>query len=316
MIAAVAERMIARDLTDAVLARQLAFARWGPTGFHCDRCGHDQGWHLAGSRPRVFQCKKCRKPRSVTARTVMHGSKLPLRVWFARGELHEAGELPTSSAFAEEHEIAVSSAWHLNQRFMAAIDLGHPEHTEFGGHFVLEHLRCRRPQPTPALPADAPSYFHETWARFLDRTERPPLRNAVGVGPGGKEMVLLDACASPAAIRRMNSQPLVINFAANHIGFDRYLRAVIERKLGTVSLRWLSRYVRCVLALWSRKVDHRIRPVEWLGAVLAGPPRALPALRDAAISAARSASTPAGSPRSGPTSRDPRPRARSSAPTA
>ena len=57
----------------------LAEARW-PAGFVCPACGHGKGWKLAG-KARRFECAGCAKQTSVTAGTVMHGSKLPLAVW-------------------------------------------------------------------------------------------------------------------------------------------------------------------------------------------------------------------------------------------
>ena len=61
-------------------AAWLAEARW-PHGFVCPACGHTKGWRLAG-RAWMVECAGCHKQTSVTAGTVMHGSKLPLTVWF------------------------------------------------------------------------------------------------------------------------------------------------------------------------------------------------------------------------------------------
>jgi hypothetical protein len=61
-------------------AAYLADARW-PDGFRCPSCGHDKGWQLS-SKAFTRECAACGKQTSVTAGTVMHGSKLPLTVWF------------------------------------------------------------------------------------------------------------------------------------------------------------------------------------------------------------------------------------------
>ena len=58
----------------------LADTRW-PNGFRCPECGHDKGWGLA-TKAFTWECALCGKQTSVTAGTVMHGSKLPLTVWF------------------------------------------------------------------------------------------------------------------------------------------------------------------------------------------------------------------------------------------
>jgi hypothetical protein len=65
---------------EAACASHLAAARW-PGGFRCPCCGHGKGWELA-IKTYTWECASCGKQTSVTAGTVMHGSKLPLTVWF------------------------------------------------------------------------------------------------------------------------------------------------------------------------------------------------------------------------------------------
>lgn len=65
---------------DAACAAWLAARRW-PDGFVCPACGHAKGWALA-TKAHTFECARCHKQTSVTAGTVMHGSKLPLTIWF------------------------------------------------------------------------------------------------------------------------------------------------------------------------------------------------------------------------------------------
>jgi len=61
-------------------AAYLAAARW-PDGFRCPACGRDKGWELI-TKPFTWECAGCGRQTSVTAGTVMHGSKLALTVWF------------------------------------------------------------------------------------------------------------------------------------------------------------------------------------------------------------------------------------------
>jgi transposase-like protein len=53
--------------------------RW-PHGFVCPNCGHDVGYRL--SNRRLFQCAVCRRQTSVTAGTIFHKTRTPLRHWF------------------------------------------------------------------------------------------------------------------------------------------------------------------------------------------------------------------------------------------
>jgi transposase-like protein len=52
--------------------------RW-PRGFVCPRCG-SRGSHFVQTRC-LEQCRRCRYQASVTAGTVLHGTRVPLRVW-------------------------------------------------------------------------------------------------------------------------------------------------------------------------------------------------------------------------------------------
>jgi hypothetical protein len=65
---------------EAACAAWLAAARW-PDSFRCPVCGHDHAWEL-DTKAWTYECAKCRRQTSITAGTVMHGSKLPLTVWF------------------------------------------------------------------------------------------------------------------------------------------------------------------------------------------------------------------------------------------
>jgi transposase-like protein len=53
--------------------------RW-PKGFRCPRCGHGRSYRI--EMRRLEQCVRCRYQASLTAGTVLHRSRLPLRVWF------------------------------------------------------------------------------------------------------------------------------------------------------------------------------------------------------------------------------------------
>ncbi len=65
---------------EACCAEYLAKLRW-PDGFRCPACGHDHAWSLQ-TKAWTYECSKCHRQTSVTAATVMHGSKLSLTTWF------------------------------------------------------------------------------------------------------------------------------------------------------------------------------------------------------------------------------------------
>lgn len=53
--------------------------RW-PEGFVCPRCGHGESYWIADRR--LDQCRRCRYQASVTAGTIFHRTRVPLRIWF------------------------------------------------------------------------------------------------------------------------------------------------------------------------------------------------------------------------------------------
>lgn len=69
-----------RFADDEACAAWLFAARW-PSGFRCPDCGHAKGW-AHGGKAFTYECAACGKQTSVTAGTLLHGSKLPLIVWF------------------------------------------------------------------------------------------------------------------------------------------------------------------------------------------------------------------------------------------
>ena len=66
---------------EAACIAALAELRW-PDGFLCAGCAGRTAYQLA-SRPRVFECAGCGQQHSVTAGTVFHRTRTPLRKWFA-----------------------------------------------------------------------------------------------------------------------------------------------------------------------------------------------------------------------------------------
>ena len=64
--------------------RYLVESRW-PHGYACPRCGHDEAYDLTSRR--LLKCKKCKYQASVTAGTVLHGTRLSLRDWFGAAYL-------------------------------------------------------------------------------------------------------------------------------------------------------------------------------------------------------------------------------------
>lgn len=90
--------------TDAACLDYLIRVRW-PEGFECPRCGHRFAWSLGR---KLFRCRRCRLEASVTAGTVMHGTRLPLRHWFWAAHLMST-LTPGISALQLQRQIGLKS---------------------------------------------------------------------------------------------------------------------------------------------------------------------------------------------------------------
>jgi transposase-like protein len=64
--------------TDEACRNYLFELRW-PEGFTCPLCANRGAWTMSGH---LFRCQTCRRDVSVTADTIFHRSRLPLRTWF------------------------------------------------------------------------------------------------------------------------------------------------------------------------------------------------------------------------------------------
>ena len=67
-----------RFSSEAACREYLFGVRWA-NGWRCPRCGVKQGWPNAR---RLIECRECGHQSSLTAGTVFHGTKRPLRLWF------------------------------------------------------------------------------------------------------------------------------------------------------------------------------------------------------------------------------------------
>jgi len=95
--------------------RLLLDRRW-PDGFVCPKCGGRVG-DMLKSRAYTYECRGCGRQTSVTAGTIMHRTKLPLRIWFWAAHLmatHSNGM--SARQLATQMGIAYSSAWLLEQK--------------------------------------------------------------------------------------------------------------------------------------------------------------------------------------------------------
>ena len=105
---------------DAACLEYLAASRW-PDGYRCPACGGERAWVL--ERRHLWECARCHHQASVTAGTVMHGTRTPLRLWFWSAYL-VATHTPGISAKQLQRQLGLrryETAWLMLQKLRRAM---------------------------------------------------------------------------------------------------------------------------------------------------------------------------------------------------
>ncbi len=106
--------------------KALRQVRW-PHGFRCPRCSHRRSYPIA--KRRLEQCQRCGYQASVTAGTVFHKTRVPLRIWFL-GIFFVARHKQGISALQFQRDTGLGSyqtAWTLLHKVRSAL-WHRPEH--------------------------------------------------------------------------------------------------------------------------------------------------------------------------------------------
>ena len=109
-----------RFATEDACREYLFASRW-PEGFVCPRCGGARAG--AETRRHLWVCTACGHQTSVTAGTVMHGTRTPLRLWFWAAYL-VATHHPGISAKQLQRQLGLSryeTAWLILQKLRRAM---------------------------------------------------------------------------------------------------------------------------------------------------------------------------------------------------
>lgn len=110
---------IERFATEEACAEYLAALRW-PEGFVCPACGARKGWPTA--RGTIF-CAACERQTSLTAGTILHKTRVPLRSWLL-GMWLVCTQKTGLSAAGLQRELGLGSyrtAWLMLQKLREAM---------------------------------------------------------------------------------------------------------------------------------------------------------------------------------------------------
>ncbi len=100
--------------------RYLAASRW-PEGFRCPRCAGTGALELPARV--LWRCRACSQDTSVTAGTILHGTRMPLTQWFWAAYL-VATHKPGLSALQFQQQLGIpryETAWVMLQKLRRAM---------------------------------------------------------------------------------------------------------------------------------------------------------------------------------------------------
>ncbi|WXG55137.1 MAG: IS1595 family transposase [Candidatus Sedimenticola sp. (ex Thyasira tokunagai)] len=102
--------------TDTQCSQALHRLRW-PSGYVCPECGNATCCELKSRK--IYQCHKCHHQTSLTAGTIFHGTKLPLKKWFLAIYLLTQRKKSTSALqLSREIGVNYNTAWKLKHKLM------------------------------------------------------------------------------------------------------------------------------------------------------------------------------------------------------
>ena len=105
--------------TEEACERALEQAKW-PKGFVCPKCNHQGGYRLSAER--IMQCAGCRRQTSLTAGTIFHKTRTPLRIWFWIMYLVAQDKGGTSALrLSKQLEIRYETVWFILQKIRSAM---------------------------------------------------------------------------------------------------------------------------------------------------------------------------------------------------
>jgi transposase-like protein len=124
-----------RFADDEGCRRYLMESRW-PDGFSCPRCHHGVAWELSSRA--LLKCGGCSYQVSAIAGTVLHGSKIPLHLWFLATYLVTT-HTPGFSALQLQRQLGLSryeTAWGMLQKLRRA--MVRPERDRISGKVEVD----------------------------------------------------------------------------------------------------------------------------------------------------------------------------------
>lgn len=118
---------------DRICRRQIERMRWRD-GRYCPHCGSLRSWAITGpsARDGLYECADCRRQFTVTTKTILHSTKLPLRTWMeAMFVILTSSKGIASMALARMTGVSQKTAWKMGHAIRSLMaDLQPPPLTD------------------------------------------------------------------------------------------------------------------------------------------------------------------------------------------
>jgi transposase-like protein len=193
--------------TDEKCRTALENLRW-PKSITCPECNSDKISRVYERG--TFDCDNCRYQFSVTSRTMLHNTHLPLTTWFyATYVMCESKHGISANQIKCIFGMSYKTAWYLCHRIRAAMSEIAPE--ELGGTVDLDEAyvagkkRRWRPRSGPAVVIGIPQRNGDLRLIRAKDAKSPSVREIINANVGGHvEVIMADESAiSRWALRRL-----------------------------------------------------------------------------------------------------------------
>lgn len=125
-----------KNLPDEKACRDFLESTIWKNGRVCPHCGCMESWSITGrsARPGLYECSGCRRQFTVTTKTPMHSTKLPLWTWILGMYYMVHSSKGVSSVFmARWLGITQKAAWKLCHAIREMMDTSHENFPAVGG---------------------------------------------------------------------------------------------------------------------------------------------------------------------------------------
>jgi len=123
------EQFQARYVSEEACARALFDAKW-PDGFRCSRCHGRHAYYIQTRK--LYECVACGYQSSLTAGTIMEGTRTSLRKWFLALFMIARLDGVSATELKRILEVTYKTAWTMLMKIRYAISQEHESHTLSG----------------------------------------------------------------------------------------------------------------------------------------------------------------------------------------